>query len=241
MTIYTDNGYTNRKEYLNELREEYGELVNILTTVLPASEDFDGLISALEDAMDSGEYDDLMWRFRNWHKGSWNAPHFPYTTFVHHTNLMGTRSRIGIELPDHSVVSVYCHWDGYVDHNGRILVEHYMNREDVKALIDGGSMSSLLTRGTWTNGPTLKDENGEYILDSQGHIMSENDREPQPLYYSERGEDEPPTMTSFDEFISGNSGEEYAYLYDLNDNWKAFKINYKGPVERLNIPSLVTA
>jgi hypothetical protein len=60
MSIYTDNGYANRKEYLNELREEYGELVNILIGVLPASEDFDGLITALEDAMDSGEYDDLI-------------------------------------------------------------------------------------------------------------------------------------------------------------------------------------
>ena len=60
MSIYTDNGYANRKEYLNELREEYGELVNILTSVLPPSEDFDGLITALEDAMDSGDYDDLM-------------------------------------------------------------------------------------------------------------------------------------------------------------------------------------
>lgn len=60
MTIYTDNGYTNRTEYLNELREDYGQLVDILTSVLPVSEDFDGLLTALEDAMDSGEYDDLM-------------------------------------------------------------------------------------------------------------------------------------------------------------------------------------
>jgi hypothetical protein len=50
MSIYTDNGYSNRKEYLNELREEYGDLVNILTGVLPASEDFDALITELEDA-----------------------------------------------------------------------------------------------------------------------------------------------------------------------------------------------
>jgi hypothetical protein len=60
MSVYTENGYTNRKEYLDELREEYGMLVDILTSVLPPSEDFDGLITALEDAMDSGEYDDLM-------------------------------------------------------------------------------------------------------------------------------------------------------------------------------------
>ena len=60
MCIYTDNGYANRKDYLNALREDYGDLVNILTSVLPASEDFDGLVTSLEDAMDSGEYDDLM-------------------------------------------------------------------------------------------------------------------------------------------------------------------------------------
>lgn len=60
MSIYTDNGYANREEYLNELREDYGQLVDILTSVLPASEDFDGLITELEDAMDSGAYEDLM-------------------------------------------------------------------------------------------------------------------------------------------------------------------------------------
>jgi hypothetical protein len=60
MSIYTDNGYANRKEYLNELREEYGGLVDVLIEVLPASEDFDGLVTSLEDALDSGEYDDLL-------------------------------------------------------------------------------------------------------------------------------------------------------------------------------------
>ena len=60
MSIYVENGYANRTEYLNELREEYGDLVDILIGVLPSSEDFDGLVIALEDALDSGEYEDLM-------------------------------------------------------------------------------------------------------------------------------------------------------------------------------------
>ena len=60
MSIYTDNGYANRKEYLDELREEYGNLVDILIGVLPSSEDFDGLVIALEDATESEEYSDLM-------------------------------------------------------------------------------------------------------------------------------------------------------------------------------------
>ena len=47
---YIANGFKDRKEYLNSLRSEYGaEAVNALTSVLPSSEDFDGLVSELED------------------------------------------------------------------------------------------------------------------------------------------------------------------------------------------------
>ena len=36
MTVYTENGYANRKEYLNELRDEYGaELVNAWLLFFP--------------------------------------------------------------------------------------------------------------------------------------------------------------------------------------------------------------
>jgi hypothetical protein len=59
MTVYTDNGFIDRADYLNSLREEYGGLVDVLITVLPASEDFDGLVTELEDALDAG-YADLM-------------------------------------------------------------------------------------------------------------------------------------------------------------------------------------
>ena len=154
---------------------------------------------------------------------------------------MGTRSRIGIELPDHTVVSVYCHWDGYPEGNGKTLVQHYLNREDVEELIDGGGMSTLRTRGKW-NSNSLRDENGEWMSDAAGYLMYDDDREPQPLYYTERGEELEIAHTSFDEFVSGNiCGEEYAYLYNLDDNWKCYKINYKAPVELVEIPNYVTA
>ena len=48
---YQENGYKNRYEYLESLREQYGkEKVNALLTVLPPSEDFDGLVTELEDS-----------------------------------------------------------------------------------------------------------------------------------------------------------------------------------------------
>lgn len=155
---------------------------------------------------------------------------------------MGTRSRIGIEMPDHTVVSVYCHWDGYVEHNGRILVQHYQNREDVQELIDGGSMSSLRTTHLWETA-AVRDENGEIVRDENDNWLYSPTRDPQPLYHSERGEVNEPYHTSFDEFVSGNlGGEEFAYLYDLNGNWKAYKIGWgETNTQSVEIPNYVTA
>lgn len=56
---------------------------------------------------------------------------------------MGTRSTISIENDDGTVTGVYCHWDGYISHNGRILQEHYNTDELAQALIAGGDISSL--------------------------------------------------------------------------------------------------
>ena len=137
---------------------------------------------------------------------------------------MGTRSRIGIELQDHSVVSSYCHWDGHPSSNGRTLVKHYQDREAVKALIDGGSMSSVRTRTTWNCGKTLRDENGEYIRDAEGFMMSEGDREPQPQYHSERGDGMEPMHSSFDQFTKDNCDEQYVYLYSLDGEWKCWEL-----------------
>ena len=54
---------------------------------------------------------------------------------------MGTRSRIGVMHGD-KCKSVYCHWDGYLDHNGRILLEHY-DSSKANHLVALGDLSSL--------------------------------------------------------------------------------------------------
>ena len=56
---------------------------------------------------------------------------------------MATRSTIAIEFADGSVSQIYCHWDGYLDNNGKILQKHYMDPFKVRDLIDCGSVSSL--------------------------------------------------------------------------------------------------
>ena len=77
---------------------------------------------------------------------------------------MATRSRIGIQLADESVLSVYHHWDGYPEWLGRILKTHYNTKEKAAELIDGGDMS-----------------------------VAWNDNH-EPEYYSARGEDCPPRL-----------------------------------------------
>lgn len=56
---------------------------------------------------------------------------------------MGTRSTIALEFADNSVSQVYCHWDGYLDNNGKILAEDYADPFKVRELLDLGGFSSL--------------------------------------------------------------------------------------------------
>lgn len=56
---------------------------------------------------------------------------------------MGTRSTIALEFADGTVGVVYCHWDGYLSNNGKILLNSYTDPFKVRELIDNGDISSL--------------------------------------------------------------------------------------------------
>ena len=56
---------------------------------------------------------------------------------------MATRSTIALEYANGQIDQVYCHWDGYLDHNGKILQSHYTDPFKVQKLMDLGPMSSL--------------------------------------------------------------------------------------------------
>ena len=123
---------------------------------------------------------------------------------------MATRSRIGYVLKDDSIVSVYHHWDGYPEWLGNILNKHYNEDSKVRELIDGGDMSSCYTDSGWDLDPDAPK------------------RDPQPCYYSERGEDCPPrhdqTLSSLTDY---DCGEEFLYLWFMNTwNCYAYKKTY---------------
>lgn len=56
---------------------------------------------------------------------------------------MSTHSHIGMQLPDGRVRYIYCHFDGYLSNNGKILLKYYQDPEKISALLDLGDLSSL--------------------------------------------------------------------------------------------------
>ena len=59
--VYREKGYTDRDDYLHSLSEDYGvpdDAVQALAEVLGPDEDFDGLVSNLQDAMCGGWFDE---------------------------------------------------------------------------------------------------------------------------------------------------------------------------------------
>ena len=125
---------------------------------------------------------------------------------------MATRSRIGIELKDGSVLSAYHHWDGYPSWLGRILNTHYNTREKVAELIDGGDMSVCWTKDRWTG-----KQIAPYVMEN---VEAE---EYGPQHYAQRGEDCPPRLDKdMEEFFA--DGEEYSYIF-RNDNWFAYDMH----------------
>lgn len=121
---------------------------------------------------------------------------------------MATRSTIALEFADGSVGQVYCHWDGYLDHNGKILQKHWLDPFKVRSLIDLGDLSSLGTEigiqhpfdrplfGT----PAYKDYDERF-----GEMCM--------FYGRDRGEvSVPKYFVDYDDYVKNHQYEEYEYI-----------------------------
>ena len=56
---------------------------------------------------------------------------------------MATRSNIAYQRSNGQVVVAYCHWDGYPEHNGVMLNQHYNNQKKAEALANQGYFSVI--------------------------------------------------------------------------------------------------
>ena len=122
---------------------------------------------------------------------------------------MGTRSRIGVMHGD-VCKSVYCHWDGYLEHNGRILQEYY-NSSRANELVAMGDISSLGEligeKHPFSPHTSAEDKIAHEAADAAGWTT---------FYARDRGETgvEFATDFSFADFLNrvDDSGAEYYYI-----------------------------
>jgi len=56
---------------------------------------------------------------------------------------MSTRSNIVLLKENGACSAVYCHYDGYLEHNGKMLLDNYTSTKDVRALVAMGNIRSL--------------------------------------------------------------------------------------------------
>lgn len=102
---------------------------------------------------------------------------------------MATRSTITIKRADGTTTSIYCHWDGYIEHNGVILQLAYNTAEKVEKLLELGDLSSL---GYYTE-PTTPE-----------HSFDTAEPDVCVAYCRDRGE----------EFMQSSGKEQFNYIFD---------------------------
>lgn len=118
---------------------------------------------------------------------------------------MSTRSMIGRLNPDGSVDGIYCHWDGYPEHNGKILIAHYNTPERVEELLDLGNLSAL--------GAEIGEQQ-DFNDPKDGWCLA---------YGRDRGEDgqDARHFTNVYEFMTTRFGVDYIYLY-TEGKWRCY-------------------
>lgn len=123
---------------------------------------------------------------------------------------MATRSNIGILNQDGTVNYIYCHWDGYPEHNGSILNKHYTTGDEVRKLIALGDLSIL--------GPEIG-EKQDFENRVKGTCLA---------YGRDRGEDNIEARTCSYVDYTKEYFEEYVYLFTPGEGWKmrAYGTNY---------------
>jgi len=137
---------------------------------------------------------------------------------------MGTRSTIALEFADGTVEQVYCHWDGYLAHNGQILFQYYSDPFKLRDLIDLGDLSSLgrnLGNGHPFSKFGLKEEDPDF--DQMIALCKQAEEEGWTTFYGrDRGETGTASkkFKNYEDYVANHQYEEYDYIL-RNVNGKA--------------------
>ena len=129
---------------------------------------------------------------------------------------MGTRSTIALEFADGTVEQVYCHWDGYLEHNGKLLAEHYSNPFILRDLIDLGDISSL-GKIVGTKHPFSPHAD----VTQKALYEAAMEQGATTFYGRDRGETgcEAKKFASFADYKANHQYEEYEYILRTDGLW----------------------
>ena len=116
---------------------------------------------------------------------------------------MATRSTIAKLGKDGIIKAVYCHSDGYLEHNGKILNEHYKDESKVDELLAHGDISSL------NKNIGVKIDFNDYKLRAKNKQCR--------FYHRDRGEDfmfnEFESDIEYIEWAKDSCNAEYIYMF----------------------------
>jgi len=142
---------------------------------------------------------------------------------------MSTNSTIAVQHKDGSVSQVYCHWDGYVSWNGKMLLEHYNSLLAAEKLVALGDISSL----------------NRSIAGGVGHTFNDPIKGETVFYGRDRNDPNtaPSVFATLSDYYSKFDGQEYNYLF-RNGEWEVHSYNSDGwtsVAEALEIESAARA
>lgn len=148
---------------------------------------------------------------------------------------MSTNSNIFIENTDGTYTGIYCHWDGYIKNNGKILAFAYDTPEKLQQLIDLGDISKL---GAILDASAVVQQYGLDFYQSPAFNALEEEKQQQlmqeyrsvygdyqlPKYTNayHRDRNEPLQQIHCESFLDVNHKQsgfiEYVYIAKRNDN-----------------------
>ena len=125
---------------------------------------------------------------------------------------MATRSNIAIVNQDKSISSIYCHWDGYPEYVGKLLLNYYTTSDIVNELLNLGNLSNLDKNVNPTDIHTF-DKPQDGVCVAYGRERGEKDQE--AIVFEDLGE--------FEDSAS-NSWADYQYLFE-DGKWSYRNVN----------------
>ena len=125
---------------------------------------------------------------------------------------MSTRSYICMEVGDNRYKTIYCHFDGYLDYNGKMLTEYYNDRARVEKLLELGDLSIL--REKIDPAPDRH----------HGFDFNEQQKDVSVFYGRDRGDEGAAArIMTMEELDDPENWTEYVYIFNRDGQWKYFE------------------